>query len=72
MAILIAEFSRKEYKIVGPRFLEKDWYYLQAQTDMPFHYLKLVLSIFTRFLLPRSFFSFELRGSYFKTSSVRY
>ena len=27
----------------GPRFSEKDWYYLQAQTDMPFHYLKLVV-----------------------------
>ena len=25
----------------GPRFSEKDCYYLQAQTDMPFHYLKL-------------------------------
>ena len=25
----------------GRRFSEKDWYYLQAQTDMPFHYLKL-------------------------------
>ena len=27
----------------GLRFSEKDWYYLQAQTDMPFHYLKLVV-----------------------------
>ena len=27
----------------GRRFSEKDWYYLQAQTDMPFHYLKLVV-----------------------------
>ena len=24
-------------------FSDKDWYYLQAQTDMPFHYLKLVV-----------------------------
>ena len=23
-------------------FSEKDWYHLQAQTDMPFHYLKLI------------------------------
>ena len=34
----------------GPRFSEKDWYYLQAQTDMPIHYLKLVVCIFARFL----------------------
>jgi hypothetical protein len=27
----------------GPRFSEKDCYYLQAQTDMLFHYLKLVV-----------------------------
>ena len=27
----------------GQIFSEKDWYYLQAQTDMPFHYLKLVV-----------------------------
>ena len=27
----------------GRRFSEKDWYYLQAQTDMPFHDLKLVV-----------------------------
>ena len=27
--------------VKGPRFSEKDWYYLQAQTDMLFHYLKL-------------------------------
>ena len=27
----------------GRTFSEKDWYYLQAQTDMPFHYLKLVV-----------------------------
>ena len=27
----------------GPRFSEKDWHYLQAQTDMPFHYLKAVV-----------------------------
>ena len=27
----------------GPRFSEKDWYYLQALTDMPFHYLTLVV-----------------------------
>ena len=27
----------------GPRFSEKDWYYLQAQTGMPFHYLKLII-----------------------------
>jgi cellulose synthase/poly-beta-1,6-N-acetylglucosamine synthase-like glycosyltransferase len=27
----------------GRRFSEKDWYYLQAQTDMPFHYLKLIV-----------------------------
>ena len=26
-----------------PRLSEKDCYYLQAQTDMPFHYLKLVV-----------------------------
>ena len=25
----------------GRIFSEKYWYYLQAQTDMPFHYLKL-------------------------------
>ena len=26
------------------RFIsEKDWYYLQGQTDMPFHYLKLLV-----------------------------
>ena len=37
----------------GPRFSEKDWYYLQAQTDLPFHYLKLVVLIFARFLLHR-------------------
>ena len=35
----------------GQRFSEKDWYYLQAQTDMPFHYLKLVVWIFPLFLL---------------------
>ena len=29
--------------ITGPRLSEKDWYYLQAQTDMPFHYLKLLV-----------------------------
>ena len=29
--------------IKGPRFSEKDWFYLQAQTGMPFHYLKLVV-----------------------------
>ena len=28
----------------------RDWYYLQAQTNMPFHYLKLVVWIFARFL----------------------
>ena len=33
----------------GPRFSEKDWYYLQAQTDMPVNYLKLVVWIFARF-----------------------
>ena len=33
----------------GRRFSEKDWYYLQAQTDMPFHYLKLVVWIFPPF-----------------------
>ena len=27
----------------GRIFSEKDWYYLEAQTDMPFHYLKLVV-----------------------------
>ena len=27
----------------GPIFTEKDGYYLQAQTDMPLHYLKLIL-----------------------------
>ena len=26
----------------GPIFSEKDWYYLQTQTDMPFHNLKLL------------------------------
>ena len=26
-----------------PIFSEKVWYYLQAQTEMPFHYLKLVV-----------------------------
>ena len=32
------------YKLLkGPRFSEKDWYYLEAQTDMPFHHLKLVI-----------------------------
>ena len=35
----------------GRRFSEKDWYYLQAQTDMLFHYLKLVVWIFPLFLL---------------------
>ena len=35
----------------GRRFSEKYWYYLQAQTDMPFHYLKLVVWIFPLFLL---------------------
>ena len=35
----------------GRRFSEKDWYYLQAQTDMPFHYLKLIVWIFPLFLL---------------------
>ena len=34
----------------GRRFSEKDWYYLQDQTDMPFHYLKLVVWIFPLFL----------------------
>ena len=29
--------------IKGRRFSEKDWYYLQAQTDIPFHYLKLIV-----------------------------
>ena len=29
--------------VKGRRFSEKDWYYLQAQTDMLFHYLKLVV-----------------------------
>jgi hypothetical protein len=24
----------------GPRLSEKDWYYLQAQTEMPFYYLE--------------------------------
>ena len=33
----------------GRTFSEKDWYYLQAQTDMPFHYLKLVVWIFPLF-----------------------
>ena len=31
------------FKDKGRSFSEKDWYYLQAQTDMPFHYLKLVV-----------------------------
>ena len=36
--------KRKDTDVVkGPRFSEKDWYYLQAQTDKPFHYLKLVV-----------------------------
>ena len=33
----------------GRRFSEKDWYYLQAQTNMPFHYLKVVIWIFAHF-----------------------
>ena len=55
----------------GRRFSEKDWYYLQAQTDMPFHSLKLAVWILAPFLILDSFFCFELRGSYFKTSSLR-
>ena len=27
----------------GRIFSEKEWYYLHAQTDMPFHHLKLVI-----------------------------
>ena len=27
----------------GQRFSVKDWYYLQAQTNIPFHYRKLVV-----------------------------
>ena len=38
----------------GPRFSEKYWYYLQAQTNMPFHYRKLVVWIFAHFLLHRT------------------
>ena len=34
----------------GPIFTEKDGYYLQVQTDMPLHYLKLILWIFPPFL----------------------
>ena len=33
----------------GPIFSERDWYYLQAQTDMPFYYLKLIVWIFPPF-----------------------
>ena len=35
----------------GRIFSEKDWYYFQAQTDMLFHYLKLIIWIFPLFLL---------------------
>ena len=46
--------------IKGLIFSEKDLYYLQAQTDMPFHYLKLVIWIFAHFLLHRTmFFGFK-------------
>ena len=37
------------YHSKGQIFSEKDWYYLQAQTDMPFHYLKLIIWIFPPF-----------------------
>ena len=35
--------GRLTFIIKGPRFSEKDCYYLQAKTDMLFHYLKLVV-----------------------------
>ena len=40
---LFSHTGVSELKGKGPSFSEKDWYYLQAQTDMPFHYLKLVV-----------------------------
>ena len=36
--------------IKGRIFSDKAWYYFQARTDKPFHYLKLVVWIFARFL----------------------
>ena len=51
----------------GPRFSEKDWYYLQAQTDVPFHYLKLVVWIFARFLILLCSSSFFLSMRNFQT-----
>ena len=51
---LLRFFKLFKHLSKGPRFSEKDWCYLQAQTDMPFHYLKLVAWIFSRFLLHRT------------------
>ena len=31
----MTQIVSKNYGAKGPRFLEKEWYYLQAQTDMP-------------------------------------
>ena len=39
----LPNLSRKSGIAKGPRFSKTDWYYLQAQTDMQFHYLKLVV-----------------------------
>ena len=40
--VLVLRAQVRLGSIKGRRFSEKDWYYLQAQTDMPFHYLKLI------------------------------
>ena len=43
----VVEFWEQGLLCKGLRFSEKDWYYLQAQTDMPFYYPKLVVWIWS-------------------------
>ena len=42
LGVLIFDVLNRS-KAKGRIFSEKDWYYLQAQTDMPFHYLKIII-----------------------------